>query len=462
MKKILLIVIMILLLGASSGCSLSSKINSNNPTVTTDNSGTKGAIGSTNDAQGSVNNLSNLQKQGLKVIEDQSFWIELGYWGKVRFVTGKTQIKGLPKLSFYLIDSKDNVLNSLPEFYGNMWILYEVKAISFKDVNKDGLKDIIVVADYILGHGENAAVPFPVGSIYFQKNKEFVTLPELDKEINEKKQNESIDMMLTFIKGKDISEETNLPRTISPAATIIPMSDSEVSPISVHRTVNFLTFEVNKKYFNDANGYAELNLKLPRLDGNYDGIPEVNKYFIGKEKFFYDELPLDSLKEINIKVEGIKDNWYRSADYKLEAVLGDIITMSADLNGGAGGVGWTGIEGDSFNLNTGKKLNLEDVFKVNKDEYMNFIYDFVSKQIMSKINNNKQSGYGGGYNFEDAYSGAGYKNIRSFDPNNFYLTKNALVVFYPKYALAAGAAGPQEFSIPFESILNILAIDVKT
>lgn len=242
----------------------------------------------------------------------------------------------------------------------------------------------------------------------------------------------------------------------------INSSDSEVSPISVHKTVNFSTFDVNQKYFNDVNGYAELNLKLPRLDGNYDGMPEINKYFVGKENFFYDELPLDSLKEFNRKVEGKKDNWYRSADYKLEAVLGEIISMSADLNGGAGGVGWAGIEGDSFNLNTGKKLNLGDIFKVNKDEYMNFIYDFVSKQIMSKINNNKQSGHGSGYNFEDAYSGVGYKNIRSFDPNNFYLAKNALVVFYPKYALADGAAGPQEFSIPFESILSILSIDVKT
>jgi hypothetical protein len=238
-------------------------------------------------------------------------------------------------------------------------------------------------------------------------------------------------------------------------------NDSEVSPIPVHKTVNFSTFDVNKKYFNDVNGFAELKLKLPRLDGNYDGILEINKYFVGKEKFFYDELPLDSLKESNMKVEGEHDNWYRSADYKLEAVLGNIISISADLNGGAGGVGWAGIEGDSFNLNTGKKLSLGDIFKVNKDEYMNLIYDFISNEIMSEINNNKQSGYGSGYNFDDAYSGDGYKSILSFDPNNFYLTKNALVVFYPKYALTAGAGGPRKFEIPFESILNILAIDVK-
>ena len=197
------------------------------------------------------------------------------------------------------------------------------------------------------------------------------------------------------------------------------------------------------------------------MTGNYDGIPEINKYFVSKEKLFYDELPLDFIKEQNIQVEGKKDNYYRSADYKLEAVLGDIISMSADLNGGAGGVGWAGIEGDSFNLDTGKKLSLGDIFKVNKDRYMNFIYDFVSKKIMDEINNIKQSGYSSKYNFDDAYSGDGYKSIRSYDSNNFYLTKNALVVFYPKYDLASGVAGPQMFEIPYESISNMLAIEIK-
>ncbi len=226
-----------------------------------------------------------------------------------------------------------------------------------------------------------------------------------------------------------------------------------------NKTFRFSTFYIHKKYFNDVNGFAELKLSLPRLDGNYDGIPEINEYFAGKEKFFYDELPLDSLKEANVKVEGEKDNWYRSADYKLEAVLGDIISVSADLNGGAGGVGWEGIEGDTFNLNTGKKLNLSDLFKANKDEYMNFIYDFVSEEIMKIMNDNLQAGHGSAFFFDDAYSDLGYESIRDFDPNNFYITENSLVVFYPKYALEAGAAGPLKFEIPFESISDMLAIE---
>lgn len=267
-------------------------------------------------------------------------------------------------------------------------------------------------------------------------------------------------------KNNDYGQPTQGPATASnseapsqPSQKPSIISESKETPLPEHKTVNFSTFEVNKKYFNDAKGFAELKLNLPKLDGNYNGIPEINKYFIGKEKFFYDELPLDILKESNQKVEGEKDNWYRSADYNLEAMFGDIISIKAYLDGGAGGVGWAGIEGDTFDLNTGKKLSLQDIFKVSKDEYMNFIYDFVSKKIMDEINKDKETR--SGYMFDDAYSGDGYKNIRNFDPNDFYLSKKALVVFYQKYVLADGAAGPLVFEIPYESISDILAIDVK-
>ncbi len=200
-NKILIVALFSILI--SSGCSSSFAPNPNNAYNTESNSSIKSNL-SISKTSSNDNNLANLQNKGLKVIEDQSFSTELENWGKVRFITGVTLINKLPKLSFYLLDSKDNVLYRFPEFYGNMWILYEVKAVSFKDVNQDDMKDIIVIADYVLGHGDKAAVPFPVSGIYFQKDKDFVSVPELDKEINEKKQNVNIDMILKYAGGKNI------------------------------------------------------------------------------------------------------------------------------------------------------------------------------------------------------------------------------------------------------------------
>jgi len=251
---------------------------------------------------------------------------------------------------------------------------------------------------------------------------------------------------------EDKSKESSIPNQ---EPTIV--NDSKETSQPNLKSVKFSTFDVNKKYYNDAKGFVELKLKLPQLDGNFEGISKINKYFIDKEKFYYDELPLDILKEYNEKVEGEKDNWYRSADYSLEIVSGDIISMKAYLDGGAGGVSWAGIAAETFNLNTGNKLELNDIFNVNEAQYMNFIYDLVSKKIMDEIKSDNESR--AGYMFDDAYSGEGYKSIRNFDKNDFYLSENALVVFYQKYALADGASGPLVFEIPYDSISNILAIE---
>jgi len=243
--------------------------------------------------------------------------------------------------------------------------------------------------------------------------------------------------------------------TTSESQSTLATTTQSVSQNTSQPDIIFTTFDVNKKYYNnDSSGFVELDLKLPRLQGDYDGIAEINSFFVGKEEFFYNQLPIDFF-ELNEKVEGKKDNFYRSAYYNFEVQLGNIISVSGFLDGGAGGVGWGGIEGDTFDLNTGKKLTLSDIFNVGEDKYLKFIYDFVSEKIMDDIKAGKDL-----YLFEDAYSGDGYEEIRKFNPDNFFLTKTSLVVFYEKYALAIGAAGPQKYEIPYESILNILAIDI--
>lgn len=55
-----------------------------------------------------------------------------------------------------------------------------MRAISFGDANKDGLKDIIIIADFMSGVGRGAAIPFPVCNIYFQQENGFRRLEELD------------------------------------------------------------------------------------------------------------------------------------------------------------------------------------------------------------------------------------------------------------------------------------------
>jgi len=114
---------------------------------------------------------------------------------------------GKAKLEFFLVDSDENILYEFPDFLGNTWAFYDMSAVSFKDVNNDGLKDIIVIAEYITGVGENGATPFNVAGIYFQKDNEFIELPELDNELNDNSKNQTIDMIIKYLKGREIKLE---------------------------------------------------------------------------------------------------------------------------------------------------------------------------------------------------------------------------------------------------------------
>lgn len=214
MKKALIFVTLLFLIIANLSCTQKDSIDTSSPIISKSNpsdsssDNEKNSVSNVNKTSSALNNeenLSDLQEKGLKVIENQSFWVELENWGKVRFVSRQFTDEGTFKLQFYLVDDKGNILYNFPDFYNSkFWFFYELRAIAFKDVNKDGLKDIVVIADYVSGVGEQGAIPFPVGSVYFQKENEFVNIPELDEQINDANKNETIDMIQKFVEEKSI------------------------------------------------------------------------------------------------------------------------------------------------------------------------------------------------------------------------------------------------------------------
>lgn len=203
MKKILTIAILFSLV-VFSGCSNSHR-NSSSGSVNNEkkpNSLEKNENNLTSSVY-KEKNLNDLQKNGLEIIENQSFWVELEKWGRVKFISAQYPDGGTFKLRFYLVNDRGKILYSLPDFPGNkFWFFFELRAISFKDVNKDGLTDVIVIANYTSGAGQEGAIPFPVASIYFQKDKEFVNISDLDEKINDAQKNEDINMVLKFVEGK--------------------------------------------------------------------------------------------------------------------------------------------------------------------------------------------------------------------------------------------------------------------
>jgi hypothetical protein len=114
-----------------------------------------------------------------ELIPNQTFDVELPHFGKVKFASyadnsEKPVFK--PRLYFYLM--KDNqIVYAFPEFYGHEdgFDCGFVKAVGLRDVNDDGLKDIIIIGECL------ASKPFPVIDVYFNATDRFTH----DKKINE-------------------------------------------------------------------------------------------------------------------------------------------------------------------------------------------------------------------------------------------------------------------------------------
>ncbi|MGM1021098.1 MAG: DUF4163 domain-containing protein [Bacillota bacterium] len=145
-----------------------------------------------------------------EVEESQSFRTTVEGFGTVKFVSTYGFPEGLRKFFFFLLDDQGHILYRFPEFYGNgEWVARYggVEAVAFKDVNKDGLKDVIVIANVDNGiHGPGRVDEFPIADIYFQKkNKTFTTLPALDQAINDKGHNQTIKDVIQYVSKQRIN-----------------------------------------------------------------------------------------------------------------------------------------------------------------------------------------------------------------------------------------------------------------
>lgn len=143
--------------------------------------------------------LDNLKAGGLQVIESQCFSVNLENYGRVKFISGLKREDYNNNANFYLVDDKNNVLYKFPDFYGNTKGMFnDIRAVSFVDVNNDGLKEIVIISDYKSNTSSSTLIP--ICSIYFQKGKEFINYKNIDDRINNSSNNKDIATVLKYAK----------------------------------------------------------------------------------------------------------------------------------------------------------------------------------------------------------------------------------------------------------------------
>ncbi|WP_458120753.1 hypothetical protein [Paenibacillus sp. Z6-24] len=134
----------------------------------------------------SSNMHSSINLADYEINENQSFDVTLEHWGDIKFISTTNKLNSLKELQFFLSNKNGDVIYMFPEFYGNRkWLADGIKAVSFKDVNGDKRKDVVIIAEYTTAVGKQAAEPFPVASIYFQdQDGTFQSIPALDDKLN--------------------------------------------------------------------------------------------------------------------------------------------------------------------------------------------------------------------------------------------------------------------------------------
>ena len=130
--------------------------------------------------------------------------VSFKYYKNVEFASYDDYENSPPRVKFYLL-RKGNIIYELPDHFGNeSWAFSEMIAVSFKDMNYDGLKDIIVISNYETGIGPTGAEQFKVIDVYFQKvngfEKNKKISEELNNELNFERLNTIQDIVLYFKK----------------------------------------------------------------------------------------------------------------------------------------------------------------------------------------------------------------------------------------------------------------------
>lgn len=143
----------------------------------------------------SPENIKNIKY--FRPIESQSFTVNLNSWGNVQFVSGTLETGNHIPTVFYLTNQEGDILYDFVNVT-NFPYSVDVKAVSFKDVNKDGLKDIIIIVvdNY---NGSNGHI----ANVYLQKTDgSFTNDYKLNEEINHSGNNLDVKSITNYLSQK--------------------------------------------------------------------------------------------------------------------------------------------------------------------------------------------------------------------------------------------------------------------
>ncbi len=121
--------------------------------------------------------LKELTDHNFHIIDEQCYWRNFEKQGKLQVVPGYIQIAGYNVFMIYLVNEQGYIVWSFQPM-GDYDSLYSLKGMTGKDMDGDGMKDLVVLARYSYEDAEGKSVVESDYSIYYQRTSGF----SVDKE----------------------------------------------------------------------------------------------------------------------------------------------------------------------------------------------------------------------------------------------------------------------------------------
>lgn len=116
--------------------------------------------------------LEELKSHGFSVIEEQCYARNFEKLGRLQVVPGTVQISAYTVFMIYLVDEDGNIVWSLQPM-GDYDSLYSLRGINGRDVDGDGMKDLVVLARYSIEETPGEARIDSRCTIYYQRTSGF-------------------------------------------------------------------------------------------------------------------------------------------------------------------------------------------------------------------------------------------------------------------------------------------------
>ena len=160
-----------------------------------------------------IETIDDIEANGYEVIESQSFSVILETFGEDEVIFLPVIEKQYHRLAVLIADMDGRILFKTDQLETNNKFLgqleqptKDVAAVSFHDVNEDGLTDVILITNCENETGAYAGRTYKIGDVLFQQDRSFYRDWRISDKINRFSMNKSTRCIISYVKDGSSTE----------------------------------------------------------------------------------------------------------------------------------------------------------------------------------------------------------------------------------------------------------------